>query len=264
MLDIIKIKDLVFKYDSKLIFNRFNVNIKKNKLTTIVGLNGSGKTTLVKILCGLYKFDGYINIDGIRLEKEHLTDIKMKLGVVLKSNSHFFVAETVTDELAFMLENLCYPKKDIEKEINRVSKLLDIKRILSYNPNSLNTEDKTLVSLACALIINPKIIVIDESLDVNDKKEQLLKKLKNQKNLTIINTASNLDDILISDEVIILKDGQVYMQGKPKDILKDEQKLQKANFKLPFMLDLSKKLQFYKLIDQDFYDMKDLINSLWK
>ena len=264
MVDIIKIKDLVYRYDNTLIFDHFNANIKNNKLTTIVGLNGSGKTTLVKILCGLYKFDGYINIDGIKLEKDRLIDIKMKLGIVLKANNHFFVAETVIDELAFMLENLCYPKKDIEKEINRVSKLLNIKKILSANPNSLNTEDKTLVSLACALITNPKIIVIDESLDVNDQKKFILEKLKHQKNLTIINTASNLDDIFISDEVIILKDGKNYMQGTPKEILNNEQKLKKTNLKLPFILDLSKKLQFYKLINQDFYDMKELINNLWK
>ena len=261
--DVVRIKDLVFKYHDTLIFNRLNLNIKRGKYTVLTGRNGSGKSTLVKILSGLEKFEGYINIDGIRLEKENLADIRMKLGIVFETNKQVFVGETVIDEIAFMLENLCYPKEDIEREIKRVSRLLNLKEILNKDPNSLNTNDKCLVSLACALSLNPKVIIIDEVLELLDDKEGVLKKLISLKDMTIINITSNLEDGLLADDLIIVDEGELYMHGDPKEILLAEDKLKKLGFKLPFIIDMSQKLQFYELIDKPYFDMEEMVDAIW-
>ena len=261
---IINIRDLIFKQDDRFIFKGFNLNIKRDSFTTIVGPNGGGKSTLVRILCGLEKFDGYINIDGISLTKENLNHIKMKIGIVFETNDQAFVAETVTDEMAFILENLCYPKKKKKKEINWVSTFLNLKDILNKDPNNLNDNDKQLVSLACILVNHPKVIIIDETLDMVDNKELLFQKLKTLKDTTIINITHDLSDALYSDEIIVLASGKVILQGDKKTILKQEEILNKNGLQLPFIIDLSLKLKYYDLVDEIIFTTDEMVDKLWK
>lgn len=261
--DIVKIKDLVFKYDDSLIFNRFNLGIKRNSFITITGPNGCGKTTLVKILGGLEKFDGYINIDGICLNKDNIFDIRMKTGYVL-ADDDIFVGETVVDEMAFILENLCYSKDDIEKEINRVVKLLGIKSILNNNPNDLSEDNKILVKLASSLVLRPSVLILDNVFDCFDDKEFLFQKLLQLKNTTIINFTSDLSACFNSDEIVIIKDGIVALKGNFESIIDNEDVLLDCGLEFPFMVDLSKKLQFYDLIGDIYLDMDEMVAELWK
>ena len=262
--DIVKINDLTFKYDDKLVFDNLNLSIKRNSLTTITGRNNCGKTTLIKILCGFEKFNGYINIDGINLKKDNLDDIRMKIGVVLDTNNQVFVGETVIDEIAFVLENLCYPKEDIQKEINRVSKLLHLNSILNLDPNNLTDENKLLVSLGCALAVKPAILILDSTFDMVDNKESLLKKLSQIKNMTIINFTTNPNDLLYSDEIIVLDKGKVVLKGNPEDVYNSDDIFDELGLEWPFMVDLSKKLQFYDLTDDVILDMDEMVDKLWK
>lgn len=262
--DIVKINDLTFKYDDKLIFDHLNLNISRNSFTTITGCNGCGKTTMIKILCGFESFKGYINIDGINLKKDSLADIRFKMGVVLDNASHVFVGETVIDEIAFVLENLCYPKDDIKKEINRVSRILNLNSILDSDPNNLTDDKKLLVSLGCALVFKPPILILDSTFDMLDDKESLLKKISQIKDTTIINFTTNPNDFLYSDDIIVLDKGKVILQGKPEDIYNSDEVFDKLGLELPFMVDLSKKLQFYDLIDDVILDMDEMVDKLWK
>ena len=84
MEDIIKIDKLCFRYKSKVVFNNLDLKIKKGSFVSIIGPNGSGKTTLIRILTGLIKYDGYINIDGYNLNSFYLKDIRRKIGVVFE------------------------------------------------------------------------------------------------------------------------------------------------------------------------------------
>ena len=123
MEDIIKIDKLCFRYKSKVVFSNLDLKIKKGSFVSIIGPNGSGKTTLIRILTGLIKYDGYINIDGYNLNSFYLKDIRRKIGVVFDNPDNHFVSETVIDDLAFSLENLQYDKEDITIIINEVSKI---------------------------------------------------------------------------------------------------------------------------------------------
>ena len=106
----ISIKNLEFEYRNKEIFNNLNLEFESQKITSLIGPNGSGKSTLVKILVGLYRYNGSITIDNIPLLKDNRKEIRKKIGVVFTNPDNQFVAETVMDDIAFTLENMNYKK----------------------------------------------------------------------------------------------------------------------------------------------------------
>ena len=264
----ISIKNLEFKYRNKELFKDLNLEFEDKKIISLIGPNGSGKSTLVKILVGLYRYNGSITIDGTPLLKDNRKVIRKKIGVVFTNPDNQFVAETVMDDIAFTLENMNYKKEDIRKKIEEVTKYLGIYDILEANPHDLNSNQKQLVSLASALVHEPKVLILDEALTMLDPfdKEKIFKILKelNAKGLTIINISHDIEDTLISDHIYILNDGKVVLEGTKEDIYKEEKKLHNLGFNLPFMVELSNRLMFYNLIDHTIYDMEEMVDALWK
>ena len=98
---------------------------------------------------------------------------------------------------------------------------------------------------------------------IKDKVLNLLVKL-NKKGLSIINITHDIEQTLISDEIIVLNKGNVLLKGNKEEVFKEEKKLKDLGFKLPFMVELSNRLMFYNLIDHIVYDMKEMVDILWK
>lgn len=264
----ISIKKLGFKYRQKEIFNDLDMVIEKGKITSIIGPNGCGKSTLVKILVGLYRYTGSIVIDNIPLLKDNRKAIRQKIGVVFTNPDNQFVAETVIDDIAFTLENMNYKKIHISKKIEEVTKYLGIYDILETNPHDLNSNQKQLVSLASALVHDPDILILDEALTLLDplEKDRVLDILKdlNKKGLTILNISHDIEDTLISDMIYVMDEGKIILSGSKEEVYKEEKVLKSLGFKLPFMVELSNRLMFYDLIDHVIYDMKEMVDILWK
>jgi len=265
----VNIENFNFDYKGNIIFKNLDLNVEENTFTTILGANGSGKTTLVKILLGIEKIHSVVMLNKLPVVKENLPRLYKSVSVVFENSTKSFVAETVTDELAFSLENLNYSKDKIKKEIEKISKLLKIGNILEYEPNELNSGNKQLVALASALITNPKILIIDEGLnELNDSDKQRILKILRQKTtkkeLTVLYLTHDSNDSLYSDNIIILGNKKVLIEGTKEEIYKDENNFKKANLELPFIINLSKKLQFYNLIDEDYLDAEKMVDSLWK
>ena len=264
----ISIKNLNFKYHDKEIFNDLNLEIDRGKIVSIIGPNGSGKSTLVKILVGLYKYNGSIIIDDTQLLKDNIKDIRKKIGVVFSNPDNQFVAETVMDDIAFTLENMNYKKNDIRSKIEETTKYLGIYDILEQNPHNFNNNQKQLVSLASALVHDPKILILDEALTMLDPfdKEKMLKILQelNNNGLTIINISHDIEDTLISDEIYVMNEGKIVLQGTKEEVYNEEKLLHNLGFDLPFMVELSNRLKFYDLIDHTIYNIEEMVDTLWK
>lgn len=264
----VNIENLNFKYKNKIIFSNFDLDIKEKTITTIIGPNGCGKSTLVKILVGLLKFEGQIKINGIELNKDNLKDIRKQIGVVFENPANQFVKEIVFDEIAFTLKNLKLDNDTIKNKVVEIAKYLDIENILNWEIRKLNTNQKQLVCLAAALIHEPKILILDESLSLIDPlvKDNIIKILKDlkRKGLTIINISHDIEDTLISDNIIVMDNGKIILKGKKSRIYKNEELLNSLGFNLPFIVELSNRLIFYGLIDHVIYDMKEMVDELWK
>lgn len=269
MKKIIEIKDLNFSYDQQPILSNINLNIEEGSFTTILGPNGSGKSTLMRILLGLEKTDSYIKIDGTVLTNETIRDIRKKIGVVFENPDNQLIAQTVEDDIVFSLENLNYPRSKIQKKYNKIVKQLNLESIVKKDPHRLSGGEKQKVALACALITEPKILILDEAFTMIDNKYkteilELLKNIHKKNNTTIIMITHDTNDCLLGDKIVLMKDGVIIKEGLKEEICKEEKLFHELGLELPFMVDLSIKLQYYGLIDEIIYDMNEMVDTIWK
>lgn len=267
-MNIISINDLNFKYKDKIIFKNLNLDIKENTITTIMGKNGSGKTTLIKMLVGLIPSNNKIKFNDKIITNKNIKSIRKKIGIVFENPDNQFVGDTVLEDLVFTLENMKYKKKNIRNRVLEIVNYLKLENIVNEDPHSLTNNQKQLVNLASALIHEPKLLILDEAftyLDPYDKDNifNILQELKKE-GLTIIIVTNDIEDTTVSDEIIVLNNQNVYLNGKKEEIYKEEKKLRELGFSLPFMVELSNRLKFYGLIENTIYDMKEMVDTLWK
>lgn len=266
--NIIKLENVKFSYNDKIIFDNFNLSIKKGSFTSIIGPNGSGKSTLMKLIVGLYKAEGNIIVDDIQMSIDTYKTIRSKIGIVFENPDNQFVAETVMDEIAFALENMNFEKKEIRERVKKVGKLLDIESIMEKEPHGLSGGQKELVALASALAIEPKILILDEAMDMidNNRRENIIKVLMdlNKEGLTIINITHNSEELLYGTDIIVMNNGVIIDQGYTKELLRNEKLFKNNGLELPFVVDLSYKLKYYGIVNDIVLDMDELVNLIWK
>ena len=257
---IIKIRDMSFEYNQKEIFNDVNLDIYENSFTAIIGPNGSGKKTLAKLLAGLYDFSGYINIDGYLLNHAFINKIRRIFSCSFEEKEEYF--GSVREILAFPLENLQYSKKEINNQIQNIAKKFKIENILDKDFNEISPLEKNKVSVASALIYNPKILLLTKS--PIDKKLifKILKEYQKEHNLTVILITNDLEDTLEATNIIVLKEGKVLKEGTPREIYNDDY-LEKIGLKLPFIVSLSQNLMLYDLLDKVYLKFGEVGDKLW-
>ena len=255
----VKIDNLNFNFGNKVLFKNLNLKIKTNTWNTILGNNGAGKTTLLKIIVGLIESDN-IFIDNIKLNKSNKLDIRKKIGCVFENVENNLVCDTVLEELSFPLENLGLSQEEIELRIDNIINLFDYLPDKNQSIDSLTIDEKQVLAIMVSLIYNPKILILDEAFSYANKLKKIqvmniLKKL----NITIINVTHDAEELLYSDNIIVLKDGNVFMNDTIDNVFKDD-KIDN----LPFIVELSKKLKYYELVDDISYSYKELVEKIWK
>lgn len=249
-MQVVQVKNLNFNYGENVIFNNFNLNISEGKFVTILGKNGSGKTTLAKILGGFYKKNiliyGENDYQNIKVIFDDLDFDGIVMNILINS-----------------LKGL--DKKEISDRVIEVSKLFGFDKLLNKDYDTLCLKDKKIVNLGIGILSKPKVLVLDNILEGLDKKNKniILKKLKKLK-ITVINLSNDVNDALISDEVVIIGGGKVLLKGSKKRVLEDENFFETYDMELPFTVNLSNKLKFYELIDRVYFDDKKLVDDLWK
>lgn len=268
-MDILEINNLTFRYKKKFIYDNFSLKIKRGSWTTIAGPNGAGKTTLVKLLAGLLKNYSSISIFGKTYDKKNGFAIRKDIGFVFDNPDNFFACETVEDELAFSLENLAVMPKTIRKKIDEVSELLNLKPYLKCNPSKLSGGEKQKVALACALMLEPRILVLDEAfmmVDINERAKllKIIEKYNKEKVVTVIFFTHNLDEALYSDRLIILNKGKIIVDGAFPQVFNEERVMRKIGLEVPFMVELSQKLRVFNIVDKIDLDMDKVVSNLWK
>lgn len=260
MTNIIEIRDVILEFNNKRIFNKLSLDIASGDFVTVMGSNGSGKSRLAHILYGILPYLGSVKLAGKPITKDNAEEIRKNLSVVFEDSSNLFVTDNVLDEL-----NCGSVSK---KDVDDIIKKLDIAHLLSRNPNTLSSGESQLISLACALVSRPLVLVLDEALNALDNfnKKRVMKVLNqyNKKGLTIINITQNSEDILCGNRVVVFDNGTVVLNEPLKKALEQEKVFTSAHIALPFMADLCTKLKYYNLVSKIELDKVRLVNSIWE
>ena len=267
MENIIAVSNYNFSYQSHKVINNLNLQVKTGTITTLIGNTGGGKTTLVKLLTGLLSGDGEIKILGADISK--VSNVICEVGVVIGNPYDNFIAQTVRDDLVFPLENLQLKKEEIDKYLSDVVDYFKIESLLDMNPLDLTTTDASIIALASALITKPKLLILDDAfmkMGTLTKKKmfRILRDLNRRYHLTILNITHDINDVMYGDEALLLYNGELVLSGPVEQFVKEEKSLKKYHYELPYIVDLSNKLQYYQVIDHDIFDINRLVNTIWK
>lgn len=258
----LEINNLKFKYsssDNKDIINDLSLTVNKGEYVTIVGHNGSGKSTLAKLIIGLLKAnEGEIKVMGEVLTEENVRSIRYKIGIVFQNPDNQFIGSTVRDDIAFGLENHCIDHDDMDDIINEFSKKVNMEEFLDKEPSSLSGGQKQRVAIAGVLAMKPDIIILDEAtamLDPRGKREiiELVHKLKKEQNdLTILSITHDVEEAYISDRVIVINEGKIMFNDKPREVFSYEKELINMGLDIPF------EMKIKSLLNKEKIDVKDL------
>ena len=268
-MDVLKVKDLSYSYDKKKILDSISFSIKEKTINAVLSSNNGGKTTLIKTLSGILPCDsGNISVNKTKLGKNNYAKYSLNISTILDDIDEQFICETVQDEVEYPLINLKYKPKKIKKITDNVMSLLKIDNIANIKTDYLRKYEKVRVLLAASIVSCPKVLFIDDSLRFLTEKEKeeildMFKSICSEFGITILFTTSNLNDLKDIDNIIVLNDGKIIMEDSFDNIILNDNELSKIGIEIPMMIDLSRKLQFYNLLDKIYYDKDEVVDKLW-
>ena len=227
MKNIIEVQHLKYKYDhhaDDYILKDVTFHVKQGEWLSIVGHNGSGKSTTIRLIDGLLEAEsGEIIIDGDELTLENVWEKRRHIGMVFQNPDNQFVGATVEDDVAFGLEN---QGMDYQTMFDRVQEALDIVGMQDFKerePARLSGGQKQRVAIAGVVALRPDIIILDEATSMLDPEGRLeliqtVKKIKDRHGMTVISITHDLDEVALSDRVLVMKEGQVESTSTPSEL----------------------------------------------
>ncbi|MBQ9928349.1 MAG: energy-coupling factor transporter ATPase [Lachnospiraceae bacterium] len=247
---IIKTKDLVFEYIRRdeegnvegitKAVDEVSLDIKQGDFVAILGHNGSGKSTLAKhINAILYPTEGTVWVDGMdTADDDKLWDIRQKAGMVFQNPDNQIIGQIVEEDVGFGPENLGVPTKEIWERVEESLRAVGMYEFRKHSPNKLSGGQKQRVSIAGVIAMHPKCIVLDEPtamLDPNGRKEVIraVRALNDVENITIVLITHYMEEIIYADKVFVMDEGKVAMEGTPRDIFSQVEKLKSLRLDVP-------------------------------
>ena len=270
----IEIKNLKFKYNqdqTSYTLNDVSFHVKHGEWLSIVGHNGSGKSTTARLIGGLLVADsGQIIVDGQELTEETVWDIRDKIGMVFQNPDNQFVGATVEDDVAFGLENKGLPYKEMVSRVQEALSFVGMMDFKDREPARLSGGQKQRVAIAGIIAMRPSILILDEAtsmLDPEGRQEliQYIEDIRQQYGMTVLSITHDLDEVALSDRVLVLKKGKVESISSPRELFSRGSELVDLGLDIPFSALLTQKLKNQGLIDCEGYlTEKELVEQLWE
>ena len=227
MKSIIEVKDLSFRYKEDQDYydvNNVSFHVKRGEWLSIVGHNGSGKSTTIRLIDGLLEAEsGEIWIDGQLLSSENVWDLRRQIGMVFQNPDNQFVGATVEDDVAFGLENQGLPREEMKKRVAESLELVGMLDFKKREPARLSGGQKQRVAIAGVVALRPAILILDEAtsmLDPEGRREliQTVQEIRKDHQMTVISITHDLEEVAMSDRVLVMKKGQVESTSSPREL----------------------------------------------
>ena len=270
----IEIKNLKFKYNqdqTSYTLNDVSFHVKHGEWLSIVGHNGSGKSTTARLIGGLLVADsGQIIVDGQELTEETVWDIRDNIGMVFQNPDNQFVGATVEDDVAFGLENKGLPYKEMVSRVQEALSFVGMMDFKDREPARLSGGQKQRVAIAGIIAMRPSILILDEAtsmLDPEGRQEliQSIEDIRQQYGMTVLSITHDLDEVAMSNRVLVLKQGKVESISSPRELFSRGSELVDLGLDIPFSALLTQKLKNQGLIDCEGYlTEKELVEQLWE
>ena len=272
MKNIIEVHNLKYKYDNdteEYILNDVTFHVKQGEWLSIVGHNGSGKSTTIRLIDGLLEAEsGEIIILGDQLTPENVWEKRRHIGMVFQNPDNQFVGATVEDDVAFGLEN---QGMDHETMVNRVNEALEIVGMQDFKnrePARLSGGQKQRVAIAGIVALRPDIIILDEATSMLDPGGRLdliqtVKRIKDENQMTVISITHDLDEVALSDRVLVMKKGKVESSSTARELF-SRSDLQELGLDEPFSNQVKATLNEDFDLPADYLTEKELQESLWE
>lgn len=230
--------------------DRVNLDVKPGEFVAVLGHNGSGKSTLAKHLNAiLYPTEGTVFVDGKdTMDENELWDIRRAAGMVFQNPDNQIIGQVVEEDVGFGPENMGVPTKEIWERVEKSLKSVGMYEQRKKSPNHLSGGQKQRISIAGVLAMQPKCIILDEPtamLDPNGRKEVLeaVRELNKKEGITVIWITHFMEEVIAADKVYVMDGGSIAMQGTPKEVFSQVEKLKGLRLDVPQVTLLAHELQ---------------------
>ncbi len=217
-----------------------DLDVRKGDFVAVLGHNGSGKSTLAKhINALLYPTEGTVWVDGMDTAKEeNLWNIRQEAGMVFQNPDNQIIGQVVEEDVGFGPENMGVPTKEIWERVEESLKAVGMYEFRKHSPNKLSGGQKQRVSIAGVIAMHPKCIVLDEPtamLDPSGRKEvvRAVCALNDVEGITIVLITHYMEEIIHADKVFVMDQGKIAMQGTPREIFSQVERLKELRLDVP-------------------------------
>ena len=249
-----------------------SLDVQPGQFIAILGHNGSGKSTLAKHLNAiLLPTEGSVYVDGKDTrDEEKIREIRQTAGMVFQNPDNQIIGTVVDEDVAFGPENMGVPLEEIEKRVEEGLKTVEMWEYRSHSPNKLSGGQKQRVAIAGVVAMHPKCIVLDEPtamLDPVGRREVIraARKLNKEEHVTIILITHYMEEVTFADQVIVMDQGKVLMQGTPKEVFSRVEELKEHRLDVPQVTMLAHELRKSGLnIPEGILTREELIGELVK
>ena len=247
---IIKIENLSFSYPAedgqqpRKALDNVNLEIEEGSFVAILGHNGSGKSTLAKMLSLVLMPDtGSVWLDGKNMSDENITEedilqARREVGMVFQNPDNQIVATVVEEDVAFGPENLGLPSEEIRRRVDEALEMVGMTRYARHAPHKLSGGQKQRIAIAGIIAMRRRCIIFDEStamLDPVGRKEVMatIERLNREEGITVLHITHYMTEAVCADRVVVMDQGRIIMDGPPKEVFSQPEKLWDVRLDVP-------------------------------
>ncbi|OUN17038.1 energy-coupling factor transporter ATPase [Gemmiger sp. An87] len=251
MNEMIAAKDVRFRYtpENPYAVDGASMTIRKGEFVAVLGANGCGKSTLAKHFNAiLLPESGTVTVEGMDTRDEsHLYDIRQTVGMVFQNPDNQIVATVVEEDVAFALENLGVPPAEIRARIDEAMQMSGIYKHREKAPHKLSGGQKQRVAIAGVIAMRPDCLVLDEATAMLDprgreKVMETIHHLNKDFGITVVSITHYMEEAAQADRVLVMSEGHVVMEGTPKEVFSQTEKVRALRLDVPQAAELRDEL----------------------
>ncbi len=251
----IKIENATYEYQSLIddsiqqAVKDVSIEVKEGEFLVILGHNGSGKSTLAKLMNGLLlPSQGEVTVLGMNTkDEEHIWNIREKAGMVFQNPDNQIVATIVEEDVAFGPENLGIAPAEIRKRVDDALESVEMSDYKMHAPHLLSGGQKQRIAIAGILAMKPDCIIFDEPTSMLDPTGRIdvmntIKRLNKVEKKTIVLITHYMDEAVQGDRVLVMENGEIVMEGTPKEIFSQVDRVKSYGLDVPQVTELANEL----------------------